>query len=121
MAITVIYILSTIVFCVAALIVPFAFIPLVRVYKAVTHEILLAPTHPALLMPVILGTTLLLHLTRYVWAHWAIEPGWLFPTIIAALHFLFGGMPGANRANQAQAYGVVLGVLVYGLSRLLVG
>lgn len=111
-----IYIVSIIVFCVAAWILPLLFMPIVHAVKG--KDEIIEPTHPFFLAPFIVSTIILLYLTRVVWANWGYNPGWLFPTIIAVLHLVMGGAQGGNRANQAQAYGVVFGVIIYGVSCL---
>jgi hypothetical protein len=114
------YVVSIVAFCVAAWIVPLCFAPIVWLYKSIAKEPVVPPAHPVFLMPFVSGAVVLLYFTRYIWAQWGYNTGWLFPTIIAVIHVIFGIARGANRANQAQAFGTVCGVLVYGLSWLIV-
>ena len=110
------YIVSIIVFCIAAWILPLPFLLIVSAMKG--KDEIIAPTHLRFLAPFIVSTIILLYLTRAVWANWGYSPGWLFPTIIAVLHLVMGEAQAANRANQAQAYGVVFGVIIYAVSCL---
>jgi hypothetical protein len=110
------YTLSIILFCVASLILPLFLMPIVSAIKR--KDTFVTPTDPLFLTPFIVSTVVLLYLTRAIWSSWGYDPGWLFPTIIAVLHFIMGGLKGANQASQAQAYGVVFGVVVYAVSRL---
>ena len=100
------------------MLVPILFLPIVWAYKAISKEPVIPLTHPVALMPFIVATVLLLYVTAYIWSRWGYSPGWLFPTLVAATHLLLGGARGADRGNQAQAYGVVFGVMIYGLTRL---
>jgi len=113
------YIVSIVAFCVAALIVPLCLAPIVWLYKSIAKEPVVPPAHPVFLIAFVSATVVLLYFTRYIWAQWGYNTGWLFPTSIATIHIIFGIAAGANRANQAQALGTVCGVIVYGLSRLI--
>lgn len=115
--IVVIYIVSVVVFYVAEWIVAICLCPILWVYKGITKADIY-PEHPAFLMVPMSAAVILLYLTRYVWGYLGYNPGWLFPSIIAAIHLAFGGASTANRANKAQAYGTVLGVIIYALSRV---
>jgi hypothetical protein len=114
--IIIIYVVSIIAFNIAALILPLLFIPIIRAIKG--KDEIIFPGHPLLLAVFIASTVNLLFLTRVIWANWGYNPGWIFPTIIAVQHFVMGGVPGANKANQAQAQGVMFGVIIYAILRL---
>ncbi len=67
----------------------------------------------------VISSVVLLYCTTAIWSLWGYHTGWLFPVLVAAIHFLFGGARGANLYNQAQAYGVVYGTVAYGLLRVI--
>lgn len=117
--ILVVYVISLVAFCVGAFIVPMLLAPVVWVYKAITKEHYIHATHPVFFMTIVAGSVVLLHLTRYTWAQFGYNTGWLFPTIVAITHILFGIAPNANLPNRAQASGTVCGVVIYALSRVL--
>jgi hypothetical protein len=114
--IVLIYILSIVLFCIFTFILPIPFMMVVGLLKPKDKVIL--PENPLFYGAFIATTIILLYLTRFFWAKWGYDPGWLFPTIIAILHLIMGGRQGTNRANRAQAYGVVYGVIIYGILSL---
>lgn len=118
--IVVIYIISVVVFCFAARILPILLLlPLGWLYRTITKKLPIAPIDPVFWMPYAVCSVLLLYVTRYVWVQWGYEMGWLFATIIVVIHLLLGNQKGANSANQASSFAIVIGVVLYGLSRLI--
>jgi hypothetical protein len=110
------YIISLIVFSIAAWILPLPFLWIVGLTKP--KDEIITPTDIRFVAQYVGSTVILLYLTKAIWAKWGYDPGWLFPSIIGVLHFLWGGSKGENFASQAQAYGVVFGVIVYGITRI---
>ncbi len=110
------YIISIVLFCIAAWILPMPFLLIVGLTKAKGDYV--TPTDIRFISCFVSSTVILLYLTRAIWANWGYDLGWLFPTIIGGLHFLWGGTKGETWASQAQAYGVVSGVILYGVTCL---
>jgi hypothetical protein len=114
----VLYVITTVLFCIGAFVVPKFFMPLIWGYESLAKKSIIHPTDPAFLMLFMGATIVLLHLTRYIWALLGYKMGWLFLTLILVLHVIMGSRSVGNNAHQAQAIGVVMGVAGYWGSRL---
>ena len=111
------YIISLIVFIAVRDCFALLFFPIALAYNAMKKERGLSPTHPIYALAYVLGTVLLLYLTRYVWAQWDYSPGWLFPTIVAVNNSVMEAFD-VHPLAPARAFGVVFGVVIYGLLQL---
>lgn len=110
----ILYVVTVVLFSVGAWIAPLPFLPIVWLYRYISGVPVVPPTHPVYLIPYLAGSIILVVLTDYVWRQIGYEVGWLLIVIIAVIHLLFGSAQGANRANQAQAFGTMVGVIVAG-------
>jgi len=114
MALIVLYIVTVVLFSVGAWVAPLPFLPIVWLYRYVSGEPTISPTHPVNIIPYLAGSMILVVLTDYIWSQMGYEVGWLLIAIIAFIHLLFGSAQGANKANQAQAFGTMVGVIIAG-------
>ncbi len=109
----ILYLITVVVFCVAVLIVPNLFMVLIGLGRSAAN--LPPPVHwlqsPPLL-PHVIAAILLMLRTRAIWESFGYKPGWLLIGIIALVQFL---TPGKTPAGNTNAYGTILGLIIYGI------
>jgi len=118
--IVVIFIASIIAFTIAAMIVPILVSPIPLLYRAISRESFLPPNHFVFIITFTISYYTLFGLTHLIWKEWNYETGWLFPLLVAIVHFILGGTKETNLANKTQSYCVVYGAILYGIMSAIV-
>lgn len=113
--IVLVYIVTIVAFCIGAWVLAFLFFPIDMLIKAITRKAFIAPTDPIFIVPFVASAVVLMYLIEFVWHKIGYEAGWPLIVILIAIHLIFGSAKGANQANQAQAWGTVVGIGIYGV------
>lgn len=109
------YLITAIVYPFIGMLFSLLFSPIIWMYRSISKEELILPTHPVYYSVEILSSVVLLTITHYVWNKLSFEVGWLLIGILIVIHLILGGAHGANKANQSQAFGTVIGLVIYGI------
>lgn len=109
------YLLTTFLYPLVGMIFPLLFSPIIWMYRSISKEELVLPTHPVYFSVQILSSVVLFTVTHYIWNKLDFEVGWLLIGILIVIHLILGGAHGANKANQSQAFGTVIGLVIYGI------
>jgi hypothetical protein len=110
MGIIILYLVSLGLFWVASQLVPFLFIPIIRLTKAVLKDSI--STELLLFIVNLFVTILLLYITQYIWSLLGYKIG-LFPIIVAIQNFLAAISRQSNENSKRQATSVVIGSILF--------
>jgi hypothetical protein len=105
MGLILLYVVSLGLFFVASQILPFLFIPLIRLVDSVFKFKPIFAVH-------ILVTLVLLYLTQYVWGLLGYGIGW-FPVVVIAQNFLASISRTSNEVSKNQAKAVIVGAIIF--------
>lgn len=91
------------------------FSPIIWVYRSVSKEQFIPSTHPINYIVEILSAVILITIIDFIWHRIGYDAGWLLLGILIVIHLILGSNPGANKENQSQSFGTVIGLIIYGV------
>ena len=95
--------LSVLAYCIAALILPLCFMPLIIFYNSLAKRPATSINHPIFVGIYIISGLLLFYLTSYIWENLGYKLSWGFPVTVGALHYWASRARGANLAKSSTS------------------
>lgn len=87
--------------------------PITALYRVISRDQILHPSHPAEIAALSCGAVLLATLTAQAWRWGGLAPDWSLWVPVLACQVLVGISAGANKCNIATAWAGIIGVTIY--------
>lgn len=92
--------------------------PITALYRAITREQTIHPSHPAELSALICGAIVLAALTARAWRWGGLDPDWSLWVPVLVCQVLVGMAAGASKPNIATAWAGMIGVSIFWITSL---